>query len=102
VSSKLLGQFADNLKRDVLEAPAAEAPTTAAPTTAATGTEGAPGIRKLDHPEPEPIDLAEHAGPLGKRLAPVIAAVIALVTLRMVVKRCKRCKRRKAAKRARA
>ena len=99
VSSKLLGQFADNLKRDVLEAPAAEAPTTAAPTTAATGTEGAPGIRKLDHPEPEPIDLAEHAGPLGKRLAPVIAAVIALVTLRMI---CKRCKRRKAAKRARA
>jgi carbon monoxide dehydrogenase subunit G len=105
VSSKLLGQFADNLKRDVLSgetpAPAAEAPTEAATASAPAG-EAASGVRKLDHPEPEPIDLAEHAGPIGKRLAPVIAAVVALVTLRVIAKRCKRRKAAKRAKQAQA
>jgi carbon monoxide dehydrogenase subunit G len=93
VSSKLLGQFADNLKRDVLTGEAPTIPVAEPERPAAD----APGVRKLDHPEPEPIDLAAHAGPIGKRLAPVIAAVVALITLRVIVKRCKR---RKAAKRA--
>jgi carbon monoxide dehydrogenase subunit G len=98
VSSKLLGQFADNLKRDVLTGEAPTIPVGEAERPVGSPTaEGAPGVRKLDYPEPEPIDLAEHAGPIGKRLAPVIASVVALVTLRVIVKRCKR---RKAAKRA--
>jgi len=101
VSSKLLGQFADNLKRDVLTGEAPTAPVAEPERPAgAPAAEGAPGVRKLDHPEPEPIDLAEHAGPIGKRLAPVIAAIVALVTLRVIVKRCKRRKAAKRAKRA--
>ena len=108
VSSKLLGQFADNLKKDVLAgetpteptapAPAAgtseEAPTEAAPAAAASGP------RKIDSPEAQPIDLMDAAGgSVGKRLAPVIAAIIALITLRVIFKRRQR---RKAAKRAAA
>jgi carbon monoxide dehydrogenase subunit G len=107
VSSKLLGQFADNLKKDVLsgEAPANPGPVSA-PATAAP-TEGAPaggaaaassGPRKIDSPEAQPIDLMDAAGEsVGKRLAPVVAAVVALVTLRVIFKRRKR---KKAAKRA--
>ena len=113
VSSKLLGQFADNLKKDVLsgESPtaptapaAADAPTEAAPAAGAP-TEAAPaaattGPRKIDSPEAQPIDLMDAAGgSVGKRLAPVIAAIIALITLRVIFKRRQR---RKAAKRAAA
>ena len=111
VSSKLLGQFADNLKKDVLsgESPtaptapaAADAPTEAAPAAGAP-TEAAPaaattGPRKIDSPEAQPIDLMDAAGEsVGKRLAPVIAAIVALITLRVLFKRRQR---KRAAKRA--
>ena len=104
VSSKLLGQFADNLKKDVLsgESPnapsaptapaAADAPTEAAPAAATTGP------RKIDSPEAQPIDLMDAAGEsVGKRLAPVIAVIVALITLRVLFKRRQR---KQAAKRA--
>ncbi len=107
VSSKLLGQFADNLKKDVLagEAPTAPAaadvptaPAEAAPAAGATTEAASSGPRKIDSPEAQPIDLMDAAGgSVGKRLAPVIAAVIALITLRVIFKRRQR---RKAAKRA--
>ena len=111
VSSKLLGQFADNLKKDVLsgESPtaptaptSADAPTEAAPAAGAP-TEAAPaaattGPRKIDSPEAQPIDLMDAAGEsVGKRLAPVIAALVALITLRVLFKRRQR---KRAAKRA--
>jgi carbon monoxide dehydrogenase subunit G len=101
VSSKLLGQFADNLKKDVLSgeaaaaaedapAPAAEAPTGAAPAAEAAASSGP---RKIDSPEAQPIDLMDAAGEsVGKRLAPVVAAVVALITLRVIFKRRKRKK----------
>ena len=107
VSSKLLGQFADNLKQDVLAgetpgssdgapAPGAETTTEAAP--AAAAPEASAGPRKIDSPEAQPIDLMDAAGgSVGKRLAPVIAAIVALITLRVIFKRRAR---RKAAKRA--
>jgi len=113
VSSKLLGQFAENLKQDVLsgEAPTApaagaaqEAPTEAAPVAGAPTEAGATdaaassGPRRIDSPEAEPIDLMDAAGgSVGKRLAPVIAAIVALITLRVIFKRRKR---KQAAKRA--
>ena len=108
VSSKLLGQFADNLKKDVLSgeatgtsptAPAAaEAPTEAAPAAGATTEAASSGPRKIDSPEAQPIDLMDAAGEsVGKRLAPVIAAIVALITLRVIFKRRKA---KKAAKRA--
>ena len=106
VSSKLLGQFADNLKQDVLSgeaptapAPAAEAPTEAASAEGATDAAAASsGPRRIDSPEAEPIDLMDAAGEsVGKRLAPVIVAILALITLRVIFKRRKR---KKAAKRA--
>jgi len=111
VSSKLLGQFADNLKKDVLsgESPtaptapaAADAPTEAAPAagapTEATSAAATTGPRKIDSPEAQPIDLMDAAGEsVGKRLAPVIAAIVALITLRVLFKRRQR---KRAAQRA--
>jgi carbon monoxide dehydrogenase subunit G len=103
VSSKLLGQFADNLKKDVLSGEAATAPATAAGTSEEAPTEAAPaaaatGPRKIDSPEAQPIDLMDAAGEsVGKRLAPVIAAIVALITLRVIFKRRQR---KKAARRA--
>jgi len=107
VSSKLLGQFADNLKKDVLsgESPtaptapdAADAPTEAAPAAGASTEAASSGPRKIDSPEAQPIDLMDAAGEsVGKRLVPVIAAIVALITLRVIFKRRKA---KKAAKHA--
>lgn len=80
ISSKILLQFVDNL-RDKLaqtgEEPAEE------PAAATTAAEAASGVRKIDAPEAEPVDLlAVSGGTIGKRLAPVVAVVILLVILR--------------------
>jgi uncharacterized protein len=98
VSSKLLGQFAENLQRDVLSgAPAAaEAPTEAAPVSAPeeAGTEPS-GIRKIDSQEAEPIDLMDAAGgSVGKRLVPILAGLVVVVAIRSIFKRRKRKKSR--------
>jgi hypothetical protein len=113
VSSKLLGQFADNLHRDVLSgngssggaavpaaaAPAAEAgggttaaaPSAAAPSSAPATPTASTGVRQIDAPEPEPVDLLEHAGDaMRKRIVPIVIAVVALLTLRSLRKRRKR------------
>jgi carbon monoxide dehydrogenase subunit G len=103
VSSKLLGQFADNLKRDVLSggaSPAAESPAPGAAATAAgadtaptEGRAGTTGVRKVESKEAEPIDLMDAAGgSLGKRIGPIIAGLVALLALRAVLKRRKRRK----------
>ncbi|MDA8062878.1 MAG: SRPBCC family protein, partial [Actinomycetota bacterium] len=53
-----------------------------------TGAAGArPGVRRVEHPEPEPVDLLDAAGgSLAKRLAPVLGG-IGLVALVAVVLR---------------
>src|SRR3954454_23317166 len=104
VSSKLLGQFAQNLERDVLTgAEATTTPTTspaASPTTgtgsavdagfASTGESDA-GPRKIESKEAEPIDLMDAAGgAVGKRLVPIIAGLVVVVAIRSVFKRRKR------------
>jgi carbon monoxide dehydrogenase subunit G len=102
VSSKLLGQFAQNLERDVLsgDAPATEAAAAAgtageANPTGSTGSTGAEstGPRKIDSPEPVPVDLIDNAGgAVAKRVAPVVIAIVALLTLRALRRRRKRRK----------
>ena len=119
VSGKLLGQFVDNLERDVLAgvgattpaaSPDAAAPATATPApsatpapaaapaaaapapSAATGTvatdasplvssNGSSGAapRRIDHPEPEPVDLFATAGtPVAKRVIPLVGGLLAV------------------------
>jgi hypothetical protein len=115
VSSKLLGQFADNLKKDVLsgtptssgvsphaDGAADEAPTDPG-TVPSTGTgsavdagfastgESDAGPRKIDSKEAEPIDLMDAAGgSVGKRLVPIIAGLVVVVAVRSIFKRRKR------------
>jgi uncharacterized protein len=102
VSSKLLGQFADNLKKDVLSGsetpteptiapPAAGSPedTGTAPTDG--GAREAAGVRKIDSKEAEPIDLMDAAGgSVGKRLVPIVAGLVVVVAVRAIFKRRKR------------
>jgi uncharacterized protein len=93
VSSKLLGQFADNLKKDVLSGnpSAGEAPTvpSAAPAAAAVAADAGP--RKIDSPEAAPIDLMDAAGgSVGKRIAPIVAGLVLVIALRSIFKRRKR------------
>jgi carbon monoxide dehydrogenase subunit G len=111
VSSKLLGQFADNLKQDVLTGDTAvaasgvaadEAPTDpgAGPTSgtgspadagfASTGEADA-GPRKIQSKEAEPIDLMDAAGgSVGKRVAPIVAGLVVVLALRSIFKRRKK------------
>jgi carbon monoxide dehydrogenase subunit G len=97
VSSKLLGQFADNLERDVLSGGnGREAGDAAVPK--APATEAIPAVesgpRKIDAPEAEPVDLLENAGgAVAKRVVPIIAGLVALIVLRIALKRRRRKKR---------
>ena len=110
VSSKLLGQFAENLQRDVLSGTPSvdEAPTdpgtvpsagTGSPADAGFASTGVTdaGPRKIDSAEAEPIDLMDAAGgSVGKRLVPIVAGLVALLAVRSLFKRRKkrRAKRR--------
>jgi carbon monoxide dehydrogenase subunit G len=106
VSAKLLSQFVDNLEQTVLSdaaptpAPVAEptAPAASEPSEPSTSEPTAPepaaaeptsGVRRIDQPEPEAIDLLEHAGsPVLKRVVPALGvAVAALIVWRLVRRR---------------
>ena len=104
VSTKLLGQFVENLERDVLaQAAVPAAPATApapagtptAPATngaasASSGTSGpTSGARQVASQPAEPVDLLDVAGaPVGKRLVPIgIAAVVLFVLWRLLRRR---------------
>ena len=98
VSAKLLGQFVDNLERDVLSGPgggsagaspesaAAGTATAAAPAATATATEterpapssnGSTGVRRVDHPDAKPVDLVAAAGsPVAKRVVPLVGGLL--------------------------
>jgi carbon monoxide dehydrogenase subunit G len=106
VSTKLLGQFVENLERDVLAqaavpaspastpastpAPSAPSPSVtngaAAPSSAASGTPS--GARQIASQPAEPVDLLEVAGaPVGKRLVPIGIAAVVLFILWRVLRR---------------
>jgi uncharacterized protein len=105
VSSKLMGQFAENLEALLDETPAeateaaadagdATAPadaTVSAATTDATVAAAAPAgttstIRKINSPEPEAVDLLDVAGtPMLKRLAVPAAVILLLLILRRIL-----------------
>jgi carbon monoxide dehydrogenase subunit G len=101
VSSKLMGQFAENLEALLDEKPVeatadaggdapADAPVSAA-TTDATVAAAAPAgttstIRKINSPEPEAVDLLDVAGtPMLKRLAVPAAVILLLLILRRIL-----------------
>jgi carbon monoxide dehydrogenase subunit G len=111
VSAKLLKQFVDNLERNVLggngDATAAATTEPAAPTATtesasataiATGTtpeaNAAPataGPRRVDHPEPEAVDLVDTAGgAVAKRLLPIVAIVLGALLFRSLRRRRRR------------
>ncbi|MFV2039502.1 MAG: SRPBCC family protein [Acidimicrobiales bacterium] len=99
VSTKLMGQFADNLEGlledggaepDVAE-DAAQAPAAAGngqPESTDPSSQPAPaGVRKIDSPEPEAVDLLEIAGtPVLKRIAVPAAVILLLLVLRRVLR----------------
>ncbi len=85
VSTKLMGQFADNLETLLEEGPAAsEAPEATAPAAEAAET---PAVRKIDSPEPEAVDLLEVAGtPVLKRAALPVGILFVLIVLRRMLR----------------
>jgi uncharacterized protein len=102
VSTKLMGQFAENLETLLNEAPgtteavpddaaATTDATVSAATTEATVAAAAPAgttstIRKIDSPEPEAVDLLDVAGtPLLKRVAVPVAIILLLLILRRIL-----------------
>lgn len=107
VSAKLLGQFVDNLEQTVLadadagagEPAATSTPTpTQAPALAAASsapvtptTPAEPTVRRIDQPEPEAIDLLEHAGsPVLKRVVPALGVAVAALVVWRIVRRRRR------------
>lgn len=76
VSTKLMGQFAENLEEMLDESPAPEAVEEAAPVVE---TEG---VRKIDSPEAEAVDLLDVGSPIIKRLAVPAGIIAALFILR--------------------
>jgi carbon monoxide dehydrogenase subunit G len=104
VSSKLMGQFVDNIERDVLTTAGGgdtshaggpyEQALESVPGIAHNGHAGPPvspattGPRRIDSPEAEPVDLFGVAGaPLTKRLVPIGIAALVLFVLWRVLRR---------------
>jgi carbon monoxide dehydrogenase subunit G len=96
VSGKLMGQFVENLERDVLtsagggdvsnEGSAYErALESVAPSSQPAASTGP---RKIDAPEPEPVDLFEMAGDsVAKRLVPLGIGLLVLFVLWRILRR---------------
>ena len=99
VSAKLMTQFADNLGQLMLSegapaeaAPAAEAapvvePVAEAAPAAAPAAAEAPKIRRIDAPEPEPVNLLDTAGaPVAKRAVPAVGLLLLLLIIWRVLR----------------
>jgi carbon monoxide dehydrogenase subunit G len=97
VSSKLMGQFVENLERDVLTTagggdtshaggPYEQALESALESTPSTTPSAGP--RRVEQPEAEPVDLFEVAGDsMAKRLVPIgVAAIVLLILWRILRK----------------
>ena len=80
VSSKLMGQFVENLERDVLATHSdgeGETPSESAPVPAPERVGAPTELRRVDSKEPEAIDLLDMAGSsAAKRLVPVGIGVL--------------------------
>ena len=92
VSEKLMGQFAHNLnsmlEQDVpaeeteaaTEAPAAEAPVAEAPAAEAPAAAATGGVRTINGPAAEPIELSDVAGSaVLKRVLPLLGGLVLLL-----------------------
>jgi carbon monoxide dehydrogenase subunit G len=94
VSSKLMKQFVENLERDVLAegdatggAAASETARPASSPASAPRSTGVTGVRTIEGPEAEPVDLIDVAGgSVTKRLLPVGIALMALFVLWRVLR----------------
>lgn len=101
VSKKILGQFSDNLRDKLADGAAPSGPeaeaapvdggtANAAPAEAAPATEAAepkPAIRKIDAPEPEPVDILSVApDSVTKKALPVLGALVGLLVLRFLLR----------------
>ncbi len=90
VSEKLIGQFVASLEAKLAETAAEAAAEPEPAADAAAAEQAAPaaepassGPRKIDMPEPEPVDLLDTAGaPVIKRLLPVLAVLVLLLLVR--------------------
>lgn len=98
VSGKLLDQFVHNLETTVLGGPEPESAQTATPpadtTVPPAARAASTGPFPIDHPEPEPVDLAAVAGgSLARRVLPFASIAGILVLIRIVIYALKRRKR---------
>jgi carbon monoxide dehydrogenase subunit G len=92
ISGKLMGQFAENLEELLASDGEGESSAQGAAvsstddSSASNASLGEPsGIRKINMPEPEAVDLLDTAGaPLLKRIAPVAGVVVLLLLLRRI------------------
>ena len=92
VSEKLIGQFVESLEQKLLSASPTDDAADQDPQEHSVGddnsddeasTEDNSGPRKIDMPEPEPVDLLDTAGaPLLKRFGPFAIVALLLVLLR--------------------
>lgn len=83
VSTKLMGQFADNLSELVASGDGATDDADAADATEVPTSSNGSTVRTIDAPEPEAVDLLDTAGaPVAKRLLPVVAVLLVLLLLR--------------------
>ncbi|MFL3021328.1 MAG: hypothetical protein EVA19_03550 [Acidimicrobiales bacterium] len=88
VSEKLIGQFVESLEQKLLESSEREQGSESKSEDDDSeshdeAVEGDSGPRKIDMPEPEPVDLLDTAGaPLFKRFGPFALIALVLVLLR--------------------
>ncbi|AIJ25469.1 SRPBCC family protein [Amycolatopsis methanolica] len=96
VGGKILDQFATNLADRLGAAETSSAPAEEKPAESGVTTEPAPEKPKLETVKPQPqeaeaIDLFEYAGgSIGKRLAPVLAGVAAVLGIVAIVRLIRR------------
>lgn len=91
VSNNLMGQFVENLESTVSGDGESSGGTHAEEPTETPDEPATSGPRAIDHPEPEPVDLVEHAGsPVVRRVLPIVAVVVGVGVLVWLVRRRRR------------
>ena len=86
VSTKLMGQFADNLETLIEEGGGEATAEESAPATA-DDKPAEPTVRKIDSPEAEAVDLLDVAGtPLLQRIALPVGVLFVLIVLRRMLR----------------
>jgi carbon monoxide dehydrogenase subunit G len=89
VSAKLMTQFAENLG-ELVEGGDEATADEAAPEVDDSSSQPAAGIKYIEAPEPEVVDLLDAAGaPVLKRVLPVLGVIFVLLVLRRILKSSK-------------